>query len=87
MMTRFNLREGDTRSCRIKDVGGRALAGALKSAIGDQKTRQKHVGGFRLKGFDLQGNYFTPDTIAMLVENTPSGCMLALSAGSGSTMA
>eukprot|EP00946_MAST-07B_sp_MAST-7B-sp1_P005004 g5004.t1 len=59
--------------CRIKDVGGRALANALKSAAGDKGACQNAGENFRLKGFDLQGNYFNPGTIAMLVENTPSG--------------
>ena len=66
--------------CRIKDVGGRALAEALKCYRGP-KDAPETCGGLPAQGFDLQGNYFTPDTIAMLVENTPSGCMLALSAG------
>ena len=69
--------------CRIGDDGGKALANALKAA---QRTKQPD-GGVRLKGCDLQGNYFHPETVAALMDAAPPGCMLAVSAGSGSTMA
>ena len=72
--------------CRIGDDGGRALASALEMVAGKGDGR-RGMEGPRLKGFDLQGNYFNPETVAGLVKSAPPGCMLAVSAGSGSTMA
>lgn len=65
--------------CRIRDEGGVALASALKAASKLGKV------DFRLKGFDCQGNYFSPSIANKLVESAPPGCMLAVSASSGAS--
>ena len=69
----------------MEDFAG--LGRLVHEMVAGKGDGRRGMEGPRLKGFDLQGNYFNPETVAGLVKSAPPGCMLAVSAGSGSTMA
>ena len=67
----FTLRNLSLSGCRIKDKGGESIALAEKTAT-------------QLRGLDIQGNYFSPATIQLLVDSALPDCLVSVSVGGSS---
>jgi hypothetical protein len=56
--------------CRVKDRGGTSIADALKTA---------HC----MRGLDIQGNSFQPNTVQLLIDSSLDDCLVSVSLQSG----